>query len=116
MKWIKNKLPANAGDYYCKCKVDGTVKRLIVEFDKNGRWGEAPDHDYYEDFEIIEWLAEDHEPVFTKDDLVKCWNKSHQVTYENTSFDRNANAIEADYSLIEKERDEFFKKKYNIDL
>lgn len=57
-RWVKDKPPLIHGDYYCRCKVDGEVKKLIVEFDKNGKWGEATGHDYYEDFEIIEWLDE----------------------------------------------------------
>jgi hypothetical protein len=56
--WVNGALPTISGEYYCKCKVDGEEKRLIVEFDKNGQWGEAPGYDYYEDFEIIEWLDE----------------------------------------------------------
>jgi hypothetical protein len=56
--WVKGALPKNAGEYYCKCKVDGEDKKLIVEFDKNGFWGEAPGYDYYETFDIIEWLDE----------------------------------------------------------
>lgn len=56
--WVKIAKPKLPGDYYCKCKVDGNGKRLIVEFDKNGQWGEAAGYDCYEDFEIIEWLDE----------------------------------------------------------
>jgi hypothetical protein len=56
--WVKTELPSKSGDYYCNCMIDGSPKKLIVEFDKNGRWGEAPGHDYYESFEIIEWLNE----------------------------------------------------------
>lgn len=56
--WVKGALPKIAGDYYCKCKVDGEDKKLIVEFDKNGQWGEAPGYDYYETFDITEWLDE----------------------------------------------------------
>lgn len=56
--WVKIAKPKLLGDYYCKCKVDGNEKRLIVEFDENGQWGEAAGYDCYEDFEIIEWLDE----------------------------------------------------------
>lgn len=65
--WVKAELPSKAGDYYCSCMIDGSPKKLIVEFDKNGRWGEAPGYDYYESFEIIEWLNEsDEQPVEQK--------------------------------------------------
>lgn len=56
--WVKDRMPDSPGDYYCKCKVDGEPKKLIVEFDKNGRWGEVANYDWYEDLEILEWLDE----------------------------------------------------------
>jgi hypothetical protein len=58
IKWVSDTLPPKAGEYYCKCKVDGEAKRLIVEFDENNQWGEVSGYDYYDDFEILEWLDE----------------------------------------------------------
>ena len=55
--WVTYRMPSIPGDYYCKCKIDGEPKRLVIELDKNLQWGEAP-FDRYDDFEILAWLNE----------------------------------------------------------
>jgi hypothetical protein len=72
--------------------------------------------DWYER-NLIRWLDEEsNDPVFSLEDMKHSWIKSHQVTYENTSYDKIGDCLEADYSYIEKERDEWFNKKYNVEL
>lgn len=63
----------------------------------------------------FEWLDES-ELSFSISDIILTWAKAQGITIENTSYDRAEGVIDPDYSYIEKERNEFFKKQFNIDL
>lgn len=59
LQWVKDEAPDKAGHYYCKIKVDGDDDegRKIIEWDGKS-WGEIPGYDFYDGFEVLEWLLE----------------------------------------------------------
>lgn len=59
---------------------------------------------------------EEVERTFTIEDIKLVWDKAQKITIENTSYDKIDGGIEPDYSYIEKEKYEFFKKQFGIDI
>ena len=67
---------------------------------------------------ILRWLDEskDNTPSFSLKQMIACWDNSMSTTIENTSYDKIDGCIDPDYSFMQKEKIEYFKKQYNIDL
>lgn len=66
-------------------------------------------------FDRIEWLDASAE-TYNLSDLILVWHKAQEATYNNTSYVKEEEANELDYSYVEKERNQFFRNQFNITL
>lgn len=109
--WVKtsDRLPSEDGSYF----VIGKMGRGSISF-SDGVWNKYNPH-FQVFVEVLEWLDES-EPTFTISDLILAWTKAQEITIENTSYDVNAESVDPDYSYIEKERNDFFKKQFSVDI
>lgn len=107
MKWVYSaeRLPRHGVSTLVELRTGRYVK---MEF--NG----CVSKDWWE-INIIRWLDES-EPTFTISDLILAWAKAQEITIENTSYDVNSESVDPDYSYIEKERNDFFKKQFSVDI
>lgn len=108
-KWVNpdNSLPEHgksvlvqkAGGEYLKMEYNGSVSEWWKQY-------------------ILRWLDEskDNTPSFSLKQMIACWDNSMSTTIENTSYDKIDGCIDPDYSFMQKEKIEYFKKQYNIDL
>lgn len=108
MAWIKatDKYPED----WQLCRIVGTNKKFPAMFATHVI-ADFAGKTYRKD--QIEWLDES-EHSFTISDIILVWAKAQEVTIENTSYDKIDGGIDPDYSFIEKERNEFFKKQFGI--
>lgn len=107
MKWIisNEKRPDKEGLYYAE---DSNGFKCMVRF-REGNWMSNSGHP------VDKWLDESG-LSFTVSDLILVWAKAQEITYDNISYDKEEEYIEQDYSMIEKERNDWFKKQFNIEL